>query len=71
MIDGHRAPLLGRVSMDQIAVDVTRVPAARAGQLVTLIGDGITASEVADWSGTISYEVLTSVGGRVRRTYRE
>jgi alanine racemase len=71
VIDGHRAPLLGRVSMDQIAVDVTRVPGARAGQLVTVIGEGITASEVGDWSGTISYEVLTSVGGRVRRTYRE
>jgi alanine racemase len=62
---------VGRISMDQIVVDVTRVPGARAGQLVTLIGEGITAAEVADWSGTISYEVLTSIGRRVRRTYRE
>jgi alanine racemase len=71
LIDGRRAPLVGRVSMDQTAVDVTRVPGARAGQLVTLIGEGITAAEVAEWSGTISYEVLTSIGERVRRTYRE
>jgi alanine racemase len=38
---------------------------------VTLIGDGISAEEVADWSGTISYEVLTALGRRVERRYGE
>ena len=42
-----------------------------AGMTVSLIGDGISAEQVAEWSGTISYEVLTALGGRVKRTYRE
>jgi alanine racemase len=71
VVAGRRAPLVGRVSMDQITVDVTGIPEARPGQPVTLIGDGITAEEVAEWSGTISYEVLTALGRRVERRYRE
>jgi alanine racemase len=57
--------------MDQITLDVTDLPEVEAGETVTLIGDGISAEQVAEWSGTISYEVLTALGGRVRRTYRE
>jgi alanine racemase len=71
VIAGRRAPLIGRVSMDQITVDVSDVPEAKAGETATLIGDGISAEEVAEWSGTISYEVLTALGDRVRRSYRE
>ena len=71
VVRGRRAPLIGRVSMDQVTVDVTGVPEARPGDVATLLGDGITAEEVAEWSGTISYEVLTSVGSRVARRYRE
>jgi alanine racemase len=69
VVGGQRAPLVGRVSMDAIAVDVTEVPDVRSGDIVTLIGDGITADEVAEWSGTISHEVLTSLGNRVARRY--
>jgi alanine racemase len=61
--------------MDAITVDVTRVPGVAAGDVVTIIGvDGgetITAEEVAEWSGTISYEVLTAIGPRVKRRYKE
>jgi alanine racemase len=71
VVAGRRAPLIGRVSMDQITLDVTDVPEAEAGEAVTLIGDGISAEQVAEWSGTISYEVLTALGCRVRRTHRE
>ncbi|PZR89589.1 MAG: alanine racemase [Candidatus Nephthysia bennettiae] len=71
VVRGRRAPLIGRVSMDQITVDVTEVPEAKAGDTVTLVGKGISAEQVAEWSGTISYEVLTALGGRVRRVYRE
>ena len=74
LVRGHKAPLVGTVSMDAITVDVTDVPAVEAGDAVTLIGkDGeerITAEEVGRWSGTISYEVLTSLGRRVELTYR-
>jgi alanine racemase len=67
--------LIGAVSMDAITVDVTGVPGVEVGDVVTLIGaDGdarITAEEVAEWSGTISYEVLTAIGPRVKRRYKE
>jgi alanine racemase len=69
-VRGRRAPLVGRVSMDAVTIDVTDLPAVRPGDVVTLIGDGITADEVAGWSDTISHEVLTSLGNRVTRRYR-
>jgi alanine racemase len=69
VVAGRRAPLIGRVSMDQITVDVGEVPDARSGDRATLIGEGITADEVAEWSATTSYEVLTSIGRRVQRVY--
>jgi alanine racemase len=55
--------------MDQITIDVTDVPGVQAGDVATLIGDGITAEEVGEWSGTNCYEVLTSIGSRVERVY--
>ena len=71
LVRGQRAPLIGMVSMDAITLDVTRVPGVKVGDIATLIGrDGdqvITAEEVAEWSGTISYEALTSIGPRVER----
>ena len=58
--------------MDLLAVDVTDVPAnaARRGQMVTLIGDGITVDELAHHFGTTGYEVLTSLGPRYARVYK-
>jgi alanine racemase len=72
IVAGKRCPVAGRVSMDLLAVDVTDVPAqaARRGQLVTLIGDGITVDELAHHYGTIGYEVLTSLGRRYQRVYK-
>jgi alanine racemase len=73
LVRGRQAPLVGAVSMDAITIDVTAVPGVEVGDVVTIIGaDGeerITAEEVAAWSGTISYEVLTAVGPRVKRVY--
>jgi len=71
MIAGRRCPLVGRVSMDLAAADITQLPAesARAGDWATLIGDGISVDEVAAVAGTVSYEVLTRLGGRAHRTY--
>ena len=75
LVRGHRAALIGVVSMDAITIDVSEVPDVQVGDVVTLLGaDGaerITAEEVAEWSGTISWEVLTSVGQRVERRYSE
>jgi alanine racemase len=75
LVRGRRAPLIGAVSMDAITVDVTGIPGVEVGDVVTIIGiDGgekVTAEEVAEWSGTISYEVLTAIGPRVKRRYKE
>ncbi len=75
LVRGRRAPLIGAVSMDAITLDVTDVPGVQVGDVATLIGaDGderITAEEVGEWSNTISYEVLTSIGPRVERRASE
>ena len=67
----HPAPLLGRVSMDLITVDVTDVPEehARRGAFVELIGKQIPAHHLAAHAGTIDYEVLTNLGARAKRRY--
>lgn len=69
---GSRCPVVGRISMDLMAVDVTDCPdgAVRRGQMATLIGDGLTIDEVAHHFGTIGYEVLTSLGRRYARVYK-
>jgi alanine racemase len=58
--------------MDLMAIDVTDLPpkSVRRGQLVTLIGEGITVDELAHHFGTIGYEVLTSLGRRYKRIYK-
>jgi len=75
LVRGRRAPLIGAVSMDAIAVDATDVAGVQVGDIVTLVGDDgdehIRAEDVAEWSNTISYEVLTSIGHRVERRYPE
>ena len=73
LISGRRAPVVGRVCMDQIMVDVSNIPDAKTGDIAVLIGrqkDGsIDADEFAEWAGTISYEVLLSITNRVSRIY--
>ena len=73
LIHGRRAPVVGRVCMDQIMADVTDIPQARTGDIAVLIGrqgEGfIGADELAAWAGTISYEVLLSITQRVPRTW--
>ncbi|TMA37880.1 MAG: alanine racemase [Deltaproteobacteria bacterium] len=75
LVRGRRAPIAGRVCMDQTMVDVTDVGDVQAGEPVVLFGsqDGaaIAADEVGGWVDTIAYEVLTSVGKRVPRVYVE
>jgi alanine racemase len=71
VIAGRRCQMAGRISMDLMAFDVTGLPEdqVRRGDSATLIGDGITIDDVALWSGTIGYEVLTSLGRRHRREW--
>ena len=71
IVGGHGVPVVGRVSMDLITLDVTGVPEhlARPGGTVQLMGPDIPVDEVAAAAGTISYEILTSLGGRYHRAY--
>ena len=75
LIGGRRAPVVGRVSMDLVTVDVTDLPAAALADEVVLLGrqgdEEITAEEIAAKIGTISYEVLCGVSARVPRVYHD
>ena len=71
LIHGKRAAVIGRICMDQMVADVTDIPDVKPGDEVILIGreghEQITAEDLAKWSGTISYEILLSVGSRVKK----
>ena len=67
LVNGRRAALAGRVSMDLIAIDLRGSPDARPGDPVTLWGDGLPVEEIAEAAGTIPYELLARLGPRVER----
>lgn len=73
LVRGRRAPVAGRVCMDQLMVDVGQIPGVKPGDEAVLIGrqgDGeVTADELADHIGTISYEIVARIGERVPRLY--
>jgi len=74
LIHGRRAPVVGKVCMDFIMVDVTDIPHVSLGDEVVLMGkqgkEEITPEEIADKIDSIPYEVLCSIGKRVRRIYK-
>ena len=71
LIAGQRAPILGRICMDQTLVDISEIPAAAPGGTAVLIGSSgketITACDLAAWAGTISNEILSRLGSRLER----
>lgn len=73
MINGHKAPIVGRICMDQTLVDVTDIPNVKMGTIVTLIGKNgelnYTADDMAKDLNTIGYEVLCNITKRVQRFY--
>ncbi len=75
LIAGKRAPVLGRICMDQFMVDVTDIPEARLHAPVTLLGqdgdDAITVEELSELSGRFPYEYLCCISSRVPRIYRK
>lgn len=70
---GRKAPIIGRICMDQFMIDLTDVSDAGVGDRITLIGDdgfeSLTATELAILSNTTPYEILTSIGGRTKFIY--
>ena len=69
LINGSRAPVVGRVCMDQLFVDVTDCGEVRPGDTVTLIGPGLPCEELAEACGTISNEILSRLGKRLPRVW--
>jgi alanine racemase len=73
-VHGKRAPIIGRVSMDQFVVDLGPDSKAISGEWVEVFGDGVAGGYTAeDWgsaSGSINYEIVTRIGPRVPRIYR-
>lgn len=75
LIHGRRAPILGRVCMDQLMVDVTHIPQTQPGDPVTLVGrDGdevITVEQIAGEAGSFNYEFICGISRRVPRVYQQ
>jgi len=73
LVHGQRVPIRGTICMDQCLIDVTGVPGVKVGDEVVFIGrqgtQEITAEEVAQWMGTINYEVVTGISARLPRIY--
>lgn len=73
LIRGQRAPIAGRVCMDQFMVDVTDIPGVCRGDMVTLIGsdggENISVEEIAETAGTFNYELVCGLGKRIPRNY--
>jgi alanine racemase len=68
LVDGVRTTLVGRVSMDMLAVDLTGIAGAGVGSKVVLWGAGLPIDEVAERAGTIGYELMCALAPRVRVT---
>jgi alanine racemase len=75
LVDGRLAPVVGRVSMDLTVIDLTDIPSARPGdEVVVLDSDPLSPVSVyrlAEWAGTIAYEVFCRIGPRVKRVSLE
>ena len=69
LIRGQKAPIVGRVCMDQMVVDVTNIKDVCFGDTVTLFGEGLPVEELAGLLDTINYELVCNVAHRVARVY--
>lgn len=73
LVHGRRSPVVGRVCMDLTMIDVTDIPDANRGDEVVLLGEQgdetLSVSQLAEWAGTIPYEIFCGIGSRVERAY--
>ncbi len=70
-VKGNLAPIIGNVCMDMTMIDVTDILELSIGDEVEIFGKNLPVQQVAEWSGTIPYEILTNVSQRVKRVYVE
>ena len=68
-LNGLLAPIVGDICMDMTMIDITDIPSVSEGDSVQVFGKNLDITQVAKWAGTIPYEILTSIGQRVKRIY--
>ncbi len=71
LIKGQLAPIIGNVCMDMCMLDITDIPNVEEGEEVIVFGQDLLPQQLAQWTGTIPYEIITGISGRVRRVYFE
>ena len=71
LVNGQHAPVIGTVCMDMTMIDVTDIPNLNEGDEVILFGNELPIQQIAEWAGTIPYEVMTGISQRVKRVYFE
>ncbi|MBA3649370.1 MAG: bifunctional UDP-N-acetylmuramoyl-tripeptide:D-alanyl-D-alanine ligase/alanine racemase [Chitinophagales bacterium] len=69
MVRGVLTPIIGNINMDMAMIDITAVPEAEEGDEVIVFGDMLPVQKLAEWAGTIPYEVLSTISRRVKRVY--
>ena len=70
-VKGKLAPVVGHVCMDMVMIDITDIPEAQEADEVEIFGRHLPVQQLAQWSGTIAYEVMTGISQRVKRVYTE
>lgn len=71
LIKGKRAPVIGSVCMDMTMLDVTHIDGVYEGDEVLVFGKQLSINQIAQWSGTIPYEIMSGISARVKRVYFE
>lgn len=71
LVKGKLAPVIGTVCMDMTMIDITDIPGVKQGDEVIIFGKDISIQDLADWAGTIPYEIMTGISQRVKRVYYE
>lgn len=69
MINNKQARIIGAIAMDMCMVDITHIDAVNEGDEAIIFGEALPVQQLANWAGTIAYEILTSISQRVKRVY--
>jgi alanine racemase len=71
LVKNHLAPVIGTVCMDMTMIDVTDIPDVKQGDEVIVFGKELSLQDLANWAGTIPYEIMTGISQRIKRVYYE
>jgi len=69
LVNGKPAPIVGKVCMDMTMLDISDIEHVREGDDVLIFGEQLPITQVAQWAGTIPYEILTGISARVQKVY--